>query len=120
MADTGSGGFRALRHDAVHPGVLWREEMDRRDVTQAEMSRRTGKSAKHINQILQGNALPSAETVVKMARVLHDDDESEAQHVARVMFGLQGRHLLQQALTKFRDWRPRPDFDPGHEREDKP
>lgn len=98
-----------LRQFEGHPGLAWRERMDRHNVSQAQMARQTDTSPKHINQILQGNALPSAELVVKMARVLHDDDHA-AHGEAWLMFQIQGRHLIQQAFTDLKEWTPHPDW----------
>ena len=110
MAQPGSGRFGRLRHHpGDHPGVFWRETLDRRNITQAQMARQTGASPKHINQILQGNALPSADLVVKMAHVLHEDDATEAHNAAIQMFTVQSRYLLQQSFKDLEEWKPYPD-----------
>ena len=98
-----------LRQFTGHPGQAWRERMERHNVSQAQMARQTDTSPKHINQILQGNALPSAELVVKMARVLHEDDR-DAQREAWMLYQIQGRHLIQEAFVELDEWRPHPDW----------
>ena len=93
-----------------HPGVAWRDALAKYDVTQAQMARQTGASQKHINQILQGNALPSPELVVKMAAVLHAAGEPrDARHAAILLFSLQSRYLIEAALKDLKTWQPLPD-----------
>lgn len=104
-----------LRQDFEgHPGRAWREQLEKFNITQAQMARRTGASQKHINQILQGNALPSPDLVAKMARVLHEDDPVQARHWARMMFNVQGRHLIEKALNELREWNPQPEWHHRH------
>jgi transcriptional regulator with XRE-family HTH domain len=57
-----------------HPGVYWRRALDRGSnglgVTQAALARKIGCSKKHLNQILQGKALPSAKLTIRFADAL--------------------------------------------------
>src|SRR5437867_513129 len=53
----------------VAPGDTLAEVLEERGMTQAELSRRTGLSTKHINQIVAGDASISPETALKLERV---------------------------------------------------
>ena len=55
---------------AVPPGESLAELLDDRGMSQAELARRTGLSAKHINLILNGSASVSPDTALKLERVL--------------------------------------------------
>jgi DNA-binding XRE family transcriptional regulator len=89
-----------------HPGLAWREAMESHGFSQARVARQTDVSPKHINMICKGRALPSADLVLKMARVLFP---TNARHHAYVMWSLQGRYVLSQAIRDLHDWSPRPD-----------
>lgn len=54
----------------VPPGQILGETLDERGMTQADLSRRTGLSTKHINQIIAGLAPISPETALGFERVL--------------------------------------------------
>lgn len=86
-----------------HPGEGWRELLDRYGVTQAELARATATSAKHINQILQGNALPSAHLVLTMAKVVADRANGAypdgGRLLAKLMWNMQSRHVFDEALS---------------------
>ena len=56
--------------DAIPPGETVRESLEALGMTQAELSRRSGLSAKHVNQILQGLAPVTPETALAFERVL--------------------------------------------------
>jgi HTH-type transcriptional regulator / antitoxin HigA len=55
---------------AVPPGDSLAELLDDRGMSQAELARRTGLSAKHINLILKGSATITPVTALKLERVL--------------------------------------------------
>ena len=73
----------------THPGEHWRGLLEDRMVAQATLAREVGASAKHINQIMQGHALPSAALVIKMAEVLDAP--------AKLMWQLQSNFLFEEA-----------------------
>jgi len=54
----------------THPGEMLRRVLAARGMTQAELAARTNLSAKHINQVLHGVALMSADVAVALERVL--------------------------------------------------
>lgn len=70
MADTGAV-FPYAPDYAVPPGETLAEVLEARDMSQAELARRTGLSAKHINVILKGSASITADTALKFERVLN-------------------------------------------------
>lgn len=106
---TDGGTSRRVRSEAAHPGQYWRDQMERRGITQAQMARQTGASHKHINQILQGNALPSEVLIIKMARVLYDDASQATQH-AWALYTIQGKRLFDKAFRELDGWEPLPDL----------
>lgn len=89
-----------ITDDGGHPGPAWKELLDAHGITQAQVARQTHTSAKHINQIMQGVALPSAQLVVKMAAVLDASKHSHhdgGRRMARLMWGMQSRYVLEEA-----------------------
>ena len=54
---------------AVPPGHTLRDTLEALDMTQADLARRTGLSAKHINQIIQGAVPLSPETALALEHV---------------------------------------------------
>jgi HTH-type transcriptional regulator / antitoxin HigA len=67
---TPSAGTNRFEPDyVVPPGDTLSEVLEERSMTQAELSRRTGLSTKHINQIVAGEATISPETALKLERV---------------------------------------------------
>ena len=56
---------------AVPPGETLAEVLEDRRMSQAELARRTGLSAKHINLILKGTAPITPDTALKLERVLN-------------------------------------------------
>jgi HTH-type transcriptional regulator / antitoxin HigA len=56
---------------AVPPGESLAEVLEAREMSQAELARRTGLSAKHINLILKGSAAITPDTALKLERVLN-------------------------------------------------
>jgi len=50
------------------PGESLKEHLDHQGISQADLSRRTGLSTKHINQIIQGSAVLSPSTAVLLER----------------------------------------------------
>jgi HTH-type transcriptional regulator / antitoxin HigA len=55
---------------SVTPGEVLRIELDARGLTQAELASRTNLSAKHINQVIKGNATLSPEMALRLERAL--------------------------------------------------
>jgi HTH-type transcriptional regulator/antitoxin HigA len=53
----------------IAPGETLREELEVLQMTQAELAERTGLSAKHVNQIVQGIAPVTPDTAVALGRV---------------------------------------------------
>lgn len=61
---------RVFRPDyAVHPGVTVAETIEALGINQADLARRSGLSAKTINQIIRGKAPITPETAVRLERV---------------------------------------------------
>ncbi len=56
---------------AVPPGETLGEILETRGMSQAELARRTGLSAKHVNLILKGSATISPDTALKLEHVLN-------------------------------------------------
>jgi HTH-type transcriptional regulator / antitoxin HigA len=54
----------------THPGEKLRRELAARGMSQADLASRTGLSAKHVNQVVQGVALMSADVAIALERVL--------------------------------------------------
>jgi len=72
------------------------------NMTQLDLATRSGVSKKHVNQIVQGQALPSAVTVAKLARVLDSTRPLEKQdggrRLARALWSLQSQYVLAHAF----------------------
>jgi len=71
MTDTTRAGFPYEPDYAVPPGETLAEVLEGRQMSQAELARRTGLSAKHINLILKGSASITADTALTFERVLN-------------------------------------------------
>jgi HTH-type transcriptional regulator/antitoxin HigA len=71
MANITEAGFRYEPDYAVPPGETLAEVLEDRGMSQAELARRTGISAKHINMILKGSATITPDTALKLERVLN-------------------------------------------------
>lgn len=54
--------------DVLPPGDTLQEVLDERGMPQIDLARRTGLSAKHVNQIVKGNAAITAETAILLER----------------------------------------------------
>jgi HTH-type transcriptional regulator/antitoxin HigA len=54
----------------THPGEKLRRELAAHGMSQADLASRTGLSAKHVNQVVQGLALMSADVAIALERVL--------------------------------------------------
>ena len=65
-----SAGLKYLPDYAVPPGETLRDTIQAMGMSQADLSRRTGLSAKHINQIVQGTAPISPDTALALERVV--------------------------------------------------
>lgn len=55
---------------AVLPGEVLSDELEIRDMSQQELSKRTGLSAKHIVSIIKGKAPITPETAIKLERAI--------------------------------------------------
>jgi len=55
---------------AVHPGRILKEHLSARDMKQSDLARLCGLSAKHISQIVNGNAPVTPDTAIQLERVL--------------------------------------------------
>lgn len=65
-----SGVVHAFRPDyAIAPGETLRDRLTEMSLSQAELAARAGMSAKHVNQIMQGNAPITLETAVVLERI---------------------------------------------------
>ena len=71
MTDTTEPVFSYEPDYAVPPGETLAEVLEVRQMSQAELARRTGLSAKHINLILKGTAPITPDTALKLERVLN-------------------------------------------------
>jgi HTH-type transcriptional regulator / antitoxin HigA len=71
MTDNTEPGFRYEPDYAVQPGETLAEVLETRGMSQAELARRTGLSAKHINLILKGSAAITPDTALKLEHVLN-------------------------------------------------
>lgn len=56
-----------------HPGVRWRHLMRARELTQRQVATSVQVSEKHLSQILTGKVMPSADLVIRLARLLGVD-----------------------------------------------
>ena len=65
-----SAGLKYRPDYAVPPGETLRDTIEALGMSQADLSRRTGLSAKHINQIVQGTAPISPDTALALERVV--------------------------------------------------
>ena len=65
-----SAGLKYLPDYAVPPRETLRDTIQAMGMSQADLSRRTGLSAKHINQIVQGTAPISPDTALALERVV--------------------------------------------------
>jgi addiction module HigA family antidote len=71
MTDNTESVFRYEPDYAVPPGETLAEVLEARGMSQAELARRTGLSAKHINLILKGSASITPDTALKLEHVLN-------------------------------------------------
>ncbi|HLM87485.1 MAG: helix-turn-helix domain-containing protein [Streptosporangiaceae bacterium] len=71
MTDNTEPVFRYEPDYAVPPGETLAEVLETREMSQAELARRTGLSAKHINLILKGSATITPDTALKLEHVLN-------------------------------------------------
>ena len=71
MTDNSGAVFGYEPDYAVPPGETLAEVLEVRGMSQAELARRTGVSAKHINLILKGTAPITPDTALKLERVLN-------------------------------------------------
>ncbi|MEK7069165.1 MAG: HigA family addiction module antitoxin [Patescibacteria group bacterium] len=55
---------------AIHPGETLRDELEVMNISQVELTQRTGISEKHISQIINGEAPITPETAIKLERSL--------------------------------------------------
>jgi plasmid maintenance system antidote protein VapI len=55
------------RRNPPHPGELWRQIIDDGGWTQADVARAMGCSTKHLNQVVQGVVVPTADLTVRFS-----------------------------------------------------
>lgn len=55
---------------SMTPGEVLQQELDKRGLTQAELASRANLSAKHVNQVIKGNASLSADMALRLERAL--------------------------------------------------
>jgi HTH-type transcriptional regulator/antitoxin HigA len=55
---------------AVHPGELLAEELEARDLTQAQLARTMGRPVQALNEIVRGRKSITAETAVQLEAAL--------------------------------------------------
>lgn len=87
----------------VWAGVLIRQELDARGLSQAELAARTGLSPKHVNQVIQGVAPLSTETALLIERALG----ISADLLTEIEAGYQaarGRESARAKLSAYRNW----------------
>lgn len=60
--------YRYEPEHVLPPGATLQEVLDERGMSQIDLARRTGLSAKHVNQIVKGNAAVTAETAILLER----------------------------------------------------
>lgn len=63
-----STSYRYEPEHVLPPGATLQEVLDERGMSQVDLARRTGLSAKHVNQIAKGNAAVTAETAILLER----------------------------------------------------
>lgn len=87
----------------IGAGALLREELAARGLSQAELAGRTGLSAKHVNQVVQGVAALSADTALLVERAIGLSAELliaiDATHQAQ-----RGREAARLRLAQYRQW----------------
>lgn len=76
----------------LHPGAHWEETLEHMEKTQAEAARDLNISAKHLNQIIKGKALPSVELTIAFARY--------SGIAPRFLWTLQSNFVLERAMGK--------------------
>ncbi len=88
---------------AVSPGQVLEDELEAREISQAEFARRCGYSAKHISEIISGKAPVAPDTAIRFQQVLGID--------AGVWLGIEANYRLRLArlaeverLAQFTDW----------------
>jgi len=64
----GTGPFEYSPQSVSPPGETLKETLEALGISQADLARRTGLSTKHVNQIIQGVAILSAETATLLER----------------------------------------------------
>lgn len=80
---------------AIHPGVYLAQELEARDMTQTELSRRMQRPVQVINEIVRGKKSVSAETALGLERVLGTS--------ARTWMNLQSNYQLVKARQRQRE-----------------
>lgn len=60
--------YRYEPEHVLPPGATLQEVLDEKGMSQSDLARRTGLSAKHVNQIARGNAAVTAETAILIER----------------------------------------------------
>ena len=88
---------------ALAPGHLLQQELEQRELSQAQLAARTGLSAKHVNLVIKGNAPISADVAVSLEEILGGSAEfwlrAEAAYQA-----VQARRDRKLKLSEYVDW----------------
>lgn len=59
------------RRRVLHPGLHWVDFLRAANISQAEAARQMHISPKHLNGILRGRAMPSADLTIRFADLVH-------------------------------------------------
>lgn len=94
MTDTVTATGEWMPNWAIHPGALLEEHLEARGLSQAEFARLAGLTPKLVNTIIKGSNPVTAETVIRLERVLGLK--------AYIWTGIQARWDLFQAPAKTR------------------
>lgn len=76
----------------VHPGLIWRQEMQARGFTAFFVAQRCGVSKTWLNKIMRGGAFPSVELTVKFAEAIGGPPE-----LADLLWRIQAAYVVSQA-----------------------
>lgn len=110
-------GYPYEPEHVLPPGATLQEVLDERGMSQIDLARRTGLSAKHINQVVKGTAAISAETAILFERATgvpadvwarlestYQVDRSRAKDTERLSSDLDWLNALPVEAMKRRGW----------------
>jgi HTH-type transcriptional regulator / antitoxin HigA len=94
---------------SLHPGVILRHKLEERDIRQSELAERTGLTAKHVNQIINGAIGISGDVALLLDRALGVSAEfwtrADAEYQAQA-----SREQARTQLPKLSEWASRFDL----------